>query len=364
MAVGFPLKTTYANGDVYSASDVNDTNGTLNLLGSSVAYTAGKNIIINGNFDFWQRGTTYAAIPNLIILADRFKTSLAGTSVNATYSRDTNVPNTVSLYSAKLQQLTSSATSVTEFGLFQILEAQNTFPLLGKTVTLSFWYRSNKTGNHYARLFCNQTGGTDVTTAFTVSAANTWEKKTITFSSFAGATAISTAPTDSGGGIQIGLNLYPNASITVAANDYFQIAQVQLEQGSTATAFQRAGGTIQGELAACQRYYEKSINLATTPGTTSTGEWWFPNGTIANGETYHLINFAVTKRTDPTVTTYSYSGTSGRAANDSGTNYGADSANVWRAYETYAIVKNNSGSSMTVTSVRWVYCNWTASAEL
>ena len=32
MAVGFPLKTTYANGDVYSASDVNDTNGTVNLI--------------------------------------------------------------------------------------------------------------------------------------------------------------------------------------------------------------------------------------------------------------------------------------------------------------------------------------------
>ena len=55
MAVGFPLKTTYANGDVYSASDVNDTNGTLNLLGSSVAYAAGKNKIINGDFLINQR---------------------------------------------------------------------------------------------------------------------------------------------------------------------------------------------------------------------------------------------------------------------------------------------------------------------
>jgi hypothetical protein len=32
MAVGLPAKTTYANGDVFSASDINDTNGTLNLL--------------------------------------------------------------------------------------------------------------------------------------------------------------------------------------------------------------------------------------------------------------------------------------------------------------------------------------------
>ena len=39
MAVGFPLKTTYANGDVYSASDVNDTNGTVNLVGGTLIST-------------------------------------------------------------------------------------------------------------------------------------------------------------------------------------------------------------------------------------------------------------------------------------------------------------------------------------
>jgi len=60
MAVGFPAKTTYANGDVFSASDINDTNGTLNLLGSSVATTAGKNGIINGAMQVWQRGTSLA----------------------------------------------------------------------------------------------------------------------------------------------------------------------------------------------------------------------------------------------------------------------------------------------------------------
>jgi hypothetical protein len=32
MAVGLPLKTTYVNGDVFSASDINDTNGTINLV--------------------------------------------------------------------------------------------------------------------------------------------------------------------------------------------------------------------------------------------------------------------------------------------------------------------------------------------
>lgn len=40
MAVGFPAKTTYANGDVFSASDINDTNGTLNLIATQPAFRA------------------------------------------------------------------------------------------------------------------------------------------------------------------------------------------------------------------------------------------------------------------------------------------------------------------------------------
>ncbi len=55
MATGWPMKTTYANGDVYSASDVNDTNGTINLLQTSTLSRAGgKNVIINGGMDIWQ----------------------------------------------------------------------------------------------------------------------------------------------------------------------------------------------------------------------------------------------------------------------------------------------------------------------
>jgi dTDP-D-glucose 4,6-dehydratase len=55
MAVGLPAKTTYADGDVFSASDINDTNGTLNLVGQTNNFYAGKNKIINGDFSINQR---------------------------------------------------------------------------------------------------------------------------------------------------------------------------------------------------------------------------------------------------------------------------------------------------------------------
>lgn len=258
-------------------------------------YAAGKNKVINGNFDVWQRGTSSAAVANGTYLADRWRAIVVGTSLNATYSRDTSVPSGASLYSAKLQQLTSSATSVTEFGLHQIFEVGTATNFAGKTVTASFWYRSNKTGSHYARVYTvNATGGTDVTTAFTVNAANTWEYKTINFSSYAAVTAFTGALTDNGGAIQIGINLYPTASMTVSANDYFQISQVQLEAGSVATAFQTATGTLQGELAACQRYYYRWSSAV-----GSAAAYVHPVFVYTATQIFGVIQLPVTMRTAP-----------------------------------------------------------------
>jgi hypothetical protein len=244
--------TVGSNGDALVADSSTSTG--LRYQGT---IAAGRNIFINGNFDVWQRGTSTASVANGAFLADRWKTVLSGTGITATYSQDTSVPNGNSKFSAKLQQLGSSATSVSEFGFYQPIEGGSVLPLLGKTVTVSFYYRSSQTGLHFARLYAGGlTGGTDVTNNFTVNVADTWEKKSINFSSFAAATAMSVALTAEGAGLQIGIRTFGSGGTeTVAANDYFQISQIQLEAGSVATAFQTATGTIQGELAACQRYF-------------------------------------------------------------------------------------------------------------
>ena len=271
---------------------------------------AGRNILQNGNFDIWQRGTTSAAIAYGTYLADRWKILNNGTGQNTTYSRDTSVPNAGSLYSAKVQQLTSAATGVSEYNLSQIFETSNIYQLCGKTITVSFWYRASTTGSHYVRIYSLQTGGTDVTTAFTVNAANTWEYKTINFSSFAGVTAIATADNANGGGIQVGPIVFGSGvNRTVAINEYFQITQVQIEAGSVATSFTRGSGTIQGELAACQRYYYKA-NLYQTG---------FPAGTT---DTFRRqwIQFPVTMRTTPS--TYSMTVDTGTPTSDQATTAG------------------------------------------
>ncbi len=225
------------------------------------SYAAAKNVLINGNADYWQRGTTSAAIANGTYLADRWKTVLSGTSLNATYSRDTSVPNGASKYSIKLQQLSSSATSVSEFAFRQPMEGGSVYQLIGNQATISFWYRSNQTGSHYVRVGASTlTGGTDTTQSFTVNAADTWEKKSLTFAAFASVTAMNVADNAEAAIVDIGIRTFGSGGTeTVAANDYFQITQIQLEAGSVATAFSRAGGTFQGELAACQYYYKPTL---------------------------------------------------------------------------------------------------------
>jgi hypothetical protein len=259
----------------------------------------GVNTLINGNADIWQRGTTSAAIAYGTYLADRWKCLNNGTGQNSTYSQSTSVPNGGSLYSLKLQQLSTSATSVTEYNFAQPIETTMVEPLAGKNVVLSFWYRSNKTGNHNARIYAtSQTGGTDVTNTFTVSVADTWEYKTITFTSFAAITAIATGATAEGAGVQVGYRTYAGSgSVTVAANDYFQVTQIKLEVGSVATAFSRAGGTIQGELAACQRYYFRNTGALI----------YFGSGGIAGSATqcYVQIKHPTTMRVAPTTLDFS-----------------------------------------------------------
>jgi hypothetical protein len=71
-------------------------------------------------------------------------------------------------------------------------------------------------------------------------------------------------------------------------------SQVQLEVGSVATSFTRAGGTLQGELAACQRYYE-TIN-------TATGRLMSTGGYVQTTSVARFTVPVVQKRTTPTVT--------------------------------------------------------------
>jgi len=255
--------------------DVADTQD--NLGGAVAPFVAGKNRIINGGFDIWQRGTSFTS--GSIYSADRwYLPAVAGTT---TVSRDTDVPTgLVGQYSIK--QLTAAGSSYAQWAT--PLETATIVPLQGRTVVLSWYMKANATwsGNFGANIYYSNS--TDArasqTTAvtFTETAAQT---PTTSWTRFSGTFVV---PSDAQG-----LLIQFNPAVVQASGASLWMAGVQLELGAVATPFARAGGSIGGELALCQRYYFVGGNAAAgICNSASTSRFSVP--------------FPVTMRVAPTVT--------------------------------------------------------------
>jgi hypothetical protein len=253
MAVGLPAKTTYVDGDVFSASDINDTNGTLNLVGQTTNFYAAKNRFLNASFDNWQRGTSFTlATATPTYCADRFLFTGFGSGTAATVTRQTFTPGAAPVAGYEGQyfaRLTNFATA-TAWQIRQRIENVQTFA--GQTVTFSFWAKAStaRTGITYESI---QNFGSGGSTAVTVALASgqtlstSWTRYSITT-----AVASITGKTI-GASSYLEFNIYEGSG--AANSSTIDTWGWQVEAGSVATAFQTATGTIQGELAACQRYY-------------------------------------------------------------------------------------------------------------
>ena len=252
---------------------------TPNLVnGTALAF---RNKIINGNFDIWQRGTSLVSGTGARYLADRFTNGSAGTTCTAAQSvftlGQTAVPNEPDYYISTA--VTSVAGASNNATLHQHIESVKS--CAGKTVTLSFYAKSNASRNIAVELYQNfGTGGTPSTSvsipAGLVALTTSWQKFTVTVNipSISGKT-LGTAGNDSlvvYFWFDAGSSFATRASSLGQQSGTFDIAQVQLEEGSVATPFElRPIGT---ELALCQRYYQILTEIMnsgyTTAGTSQT----------------------------------------------------------------------------------------------
>ena len=241
-----------------------DTADTQDNLGGAVApFVGAKNFVFNGSFDCWQRGTTFTSIGTTQYSADRWYYGNGGAS-NYTFTRQTtsdttNLPNVQ--YAIRLARVAGNTNTAQQY-FANVLETVNTIPLVGKTITLSYYarvgadYSGGSTFRGYAA-----TGATVDVPLFSGVASNnvasTAPTLTTTWQRFTASGTVATSQT------QACVYFTWTPSGTAGANDWIEITSVQLEVGALMTPFARAGGSIGGELALCQRYYYRIQNDST-----------------------------------------------------------------------------------------------------
>jgi hypothetical protein len=225
-----------------------------------------KNYLINGGFAVAQRGTSFTsgANNNDAYTLDRWYI-LSDTNDVIDVTQNTTTVPTNGEFAIALDVETVNK----KFGIATIIENKDVIGLVGNTVTFSFKAKvsaTTKLDNVKAAIVA-WSGTADAVTSDIISAwgaegtnptliANaTYENTPANLSlTTSYATYSITAPVDTASTQNLILFIWSDVTDTTAG-DFVYIAESKLELGSVATPFVYAGGTFQGELAACQRYY-------------------------------------------------------------------------------------------------------------
>ena len=288
-----------SNGDTIVADSSTSTG--LRYQGSMAA---GKNPILNGGFDVWQRGTSFVPTASGVYCADRWQSyrNTTGSTVSRQVTNDTT--NLAFIQYCSRVQRDSGNASAAAILYSQSLETVNAIPFAGKAVTFSFYARAGAnysptsslltaqlktgTGTDQNALMVGYTG-TANTINQNVTLTTTWQR--FQYTATLPATTTEFAPY---------FTMTPTG--TAGAADYYEITGVQVEVGSVATQFTRQGGTIQGELAACQRYYWQS----NADGGSAFGNLTSFSGVASSSTALQFaINTPVSMRVKPSSVSYS-----------------------------------------------------------
>jgi len=325
------------------------------LIGSQTALS-NRNLVINGAMQVAQRGTSSTGIANNSFLVDRFKIDLGDAedqlSLNCEQSTDAPAGFTTSLkYTVGTAETTLDSDEFAR--VMTLLEAQNfqhlEFGTSGaKSLTLTFYVKSSVTGDYNMTFYQDDATGQIYSQSYTINAANTWEKKTITISG----NTVSAIANDNGIGFYLwwGLSAGSNfkgggfqqwgswaanrilhgqtADVITTANATWQLTGVQLEVGEQATPFEHR--SYGDELARCQRYYESNQE--------DNAVFWSGDTTNATTNYYVAYHYLVEKRAAPTITLSGTAASSGFTSQDAGVN---------NAYTKSCLIFNDADSTFT-----------------
>ena len=265
-----------------------------NSAGAAPFSVAGKNKIINGDFGIWQRGTSFSystSAPDQYY-ADRFKFNWygPGSSSNLVISQQAFTAGSapVAGYEAPyfLRLALPVSSSGTYYELYQRIEDVRT--LAGQTVTFSFWARNSGSQGFSIEVQQNfGSGGSSTVYQYATAGAfsSGWARYSYTFTlgSLSGLTI--------GTGSFLQFKIYSGSATASAFN--LDLWGWQVERGSVATPFTTASGTLQGELALCQRYLP-AFNSSGSTSAVAVGTF------VGSTDLRMPFVFPVTPRVAPT----------------------------------------------------------------
>ena len=278
-----------------------------------------RNIIINGDMSIAQRGTSFAGFgngDNGYHICDRWFSAEVGTpTCEFTLSQSTDVPTGQGFATSFKWDCTTAEDPISASTLIymsQAIEGQNLQYLKKGTAsavstTLSFWVKSVKTGTYTLSLY-DQDNNRNISKAYTIDDASTWEKKTITFEG----DTTGALDNDNAASLYFQFNLaagtdYTSGTLATSWESYtaanaavgqvnlsdstsneWYVTGVQLEAGTTASDFEFLPYDV--NLTRCQRYYNKYV----APGGSSIGASY--NGSSG----FFFVYFPTTMRATPT----------------------------------------------------------------
>ena len=299
-----------------------------NITTAKLAYQAipFRNIIINGDMSLAQRSTSVTGITGAgYNTIDRYR---LGGSVPGTWtqSQATDVPTGQGFAKSLKMDCTTAASQASGDSMYiqSKYEGQNLQYLKkgtssAESTTLSFWVKTNKTGTYIAMLLDNDNNRT-ISKAYTVSSANTWEKKSVTFAGdtsgalgndngaslelyfwlSAGSDSSSGTLNTSWNSITAANNAVGQVNLADSTSNEWYVTGVQLEAGTTASEFEFLPFGVNQQR--CQRYYYTFVDKRTSGVSPVTEQ-----NSIGTGVTHYgnqmvvSISMPVNMRTIPSV---------------------------------------------------------------
>ncbi len=302
-----------------------------------------RNAIINGDFNIWQRNTSFVGIADGAYSVDRWVYYKSGAMVHDIV-RSSDVPSVAQAgrvfnYSMLIDcQTADTSISASDIAVIQQrIEGFNWASLAQRVITLSFWVKATKVGVYCVSIGNGSPFDRAIVKEYTINQSDTWEYKTLTF-----AASPSSGTWDFGNniGARIGFTLAAGSNYQItpdswqngdyratsnqvnscdSASNNFRLCGVQLEAGSVATPFEQR--SYQHELMLCQRYYQFVYS-----GSSFVGAIHSTAGTVCI-----KFNFRQQMRTTPTI------GQTGilNAQNGTGFNTAQSSPSITAAYASF-----------------------------